>query len=55
MARCANDYAELQPGANFTDFATKVATIEGTLPEWSNADLAKIDGSKVSLNFEICK
>jgi pimeloyl-ACP methyl ester carboxylesterase len=49
VSRCATEYAELQPSANFTDFATKVATLEGTLPEWSDADLAKIDGSKVTL------
>ncbi|KAK7703811.1 hypothetical protein SLS57_010774 [Botryosphaeria dothidea] len=50
VSRCATEYAELQPSANFTDFATKVGTLEGTLPTWSDADLAKIDGSKVTIS-----
>ncbi|CZR56212.1 related to alpha/beta fold family hydrolase [Phialocephala subalpina] len=49
VSRCATEYATLQPSANFTDFATKVATLEGTLPDWSDAELAKIDGSKVMI------
>ncbi|KAL0578481.1 hypothetical protein V5O48_003530 [Marasmius crinis-equi] len=49
VTRCATEYTQLQPKANFTDFATKVATLEATLPTWSDADLAKIDGSKVTI------
>ena len=49
VSRCANEYAQLQPGANFTDFATRVGTLEATLPNWSDATLAKIDGSKVTI------
>lgn len=47
VQRCAKEYAELQPEANFTDFATKVAQLEGTQPNWSDADMGKIDGQKV--------
>lgn len=47
VSRCASEYATLQPSANFTDFAGKVATLESTLPTWSDATLAGIDGSKV--------
>ncbi|GME47517.1 putative alpha beta hydrolase protein [Neofusicoccum parvum] len=50
VTRCATEYAELQPSANFTEFATKVGTLEATLPTWSDADLAKIDGSKVTIS-----
>lgn len=50
VSRCATEYAQLQPSANFTDFATKVATLEGTLPTWTDADLARIDGSKVTIS-----
>lgn len=47
VSRCASEYATLQPNANFTDFAGKVATLESTLPTWSDATLTGIDGSKV--------
>lgn len=49
VSRCATEYAQLQPQANFTDFATKVGTLEATLPTWSDATLARIDGSKVTI------
>ncbi|KAE9966944.1 hypothetical protein BLS_006663 [Venturia inaequalis] len=49
VSRCASEYATLQPKANFKDFATKVGTLEATLPTWSDADLAKIQGSKVTI------
>jgi pimeloyl-ACP methyl ester carboxylesterase len=47
--RCKAEYATLQPNANFTDFATKVGTLEATLPTWSDAQLGAIDGSKVTI------
>ncbi|KAJ8083699.1 hypothetical protein AAF712_000638 [Marasmius tenuissimus] len=50
VSRCAEEYPELQPGANFTDFATKVGTLENTQPNWSDAAIAKIDGSKVTIS-----
>ncbi|TID19059.1 Drug resistance protein [Venturia nashicola] len=49
VTRCASEYATLQPKANFTDFAKKVGTLEATLPTWSDADLAKIQGTKVTI------
>lgn len=49
VSRCKSEYATLQPRANFTDFATKVGTLEGTLPKWSDADLGRIQGSKVTI------
>ncbi|KAJ3514158.1 hypothetical protein NLJ89_g2532 [Agrocybe chaxingu] len=49
VSRCATEYAQLQPGVDFMSFATKVATLEGTLPNWTDAQLAKIDGSKVTV------
>lgn len=49
LSRCATEYAELQPNANFTDFATKVGTLEATLPQFTTAQLSKIDGSKVAI------
>ncbi|KAF6811576.1 valacyclovir hydrolase [Colletotrichum musicola] len=49
VARCRTEYATLQPGANFTEFATKVATMEGTLPQFTDAQLAGIDGKKVMI------
>jgi pimeloyl-ACP methyl ester carboxylesterase len=47
VTRCRTEYGQLQPNANFTDFGNKVATMEGTLPTWTDADMARIDGSKV--------
>ncbi|KAL0941721.1 valacyclovir hydrolase [Colletotrichum truncatum] len=49
VARCRTEYATLQPGANFTQFATKVATMEGTLPQWTDKQLASIPGAKVMI------
>lgn len=49
VTRCATEYATNQPGANFTDFATKVATLEGTLPQFTAAGLGAIDGKKVAI------
>ena len=49
ISRCSSEYSTLQPTANFTDFATKVGTLEGTLPEWTDAQLAKINGTKVTI------
>ncbi|PSK51803.1 hypothetical protein B9Z65_3070 [Elsinoe australis] len=49
IARCREEYAVLQPRANFTDFGTKVVTLEATLPQWSDVDLAKIEGGKVTI------
>ncbi|KAH7022400.1 Alpha/Beta hydrolase protein [Ilyonectria destructans] len=47
VARCRTEYAQLQPGANFTVFGTKVGTMEATLPQMSDAQLGTINGSKV--------
>ncbi|KAH7363308.1 Alpha/Beta hydrolase protein [Plectosphaerella cucumerina] len=49
VSRCRTEYAELQPGVSFTDFATKVATMEGTLPQFTDAQLRSIDGKKVMI------
>lgn len=49
ISRCQAEYAELQPSASFADFGGKVQTLEETLPDWSDADLAAIDGSKVTI------
>lgn len=49
VSRCAVEYSELQPGANFTAFARKVGTMEATLPHFSNEDLGRIDGAKVTV------
>lgn len=47
VSRCSTEYAELQPNANFTVFARKVATMEATLPQFTDEQLGAIDGSKV--------
>lgn len=47
VSRCRVEYAELQPTKNFTVFGTKVGTMEATLPQFSDAELASIDGSRV--------
>lgn len=47
VSRCAVEYPELQPQANFTEFAIKVGTMEATLPQFSDSQLGSIDGSKV--------
>ncbi|KAK1976986.1 Alpha/Beta hydrolase protein [Colletotrichum cereale] len=49
VARCRNEYAALQPGASFADFGAKVQTMEATLPQFTDAQLATIDGSKVMI------
>ncbi|KAF3763373.1 putative esterase [Cryphonectria parasitica EP155] len=49
VSRCQTEYSTLQPTANFTEFATKVGTLEATLPQWTDADLAEINGSKVTI------
>ena len=49
VSRCATEYATLQPSADFTDFATRVGTLEATLPQFTDAQLATIDGSKVTI------
>ncbi|KAF4550744.1 Hypothetical protein D9617_16g015340 [Elsinoe fawcettii] len=49
VSRCAAEYAVLQPKASFKDFATKVGVLEATLPRWTDAQLAKIEGGKVSI------
>ncbi|KAF4978452.1 hypothetical protein FZEAL_5177 [Fusarium zealandicum] len=47
VTRCGTEYADLQPGANFTLFANKVGTMEATLPHITDQQLRNIDGSKV--------
>lgn len=49
VTRCQKEYAVLQPKSNFTAFGEKVANMENTLPNYSVAELAKIDGSKVQI------
>lgn len=49
VARCSKEYAALRPDADFKAFATKVATLEATLPKFGDAELAKIDGTKVTV------
>lgn len=45
----AREYARLQPDADFADFAARVARLEASQPDWSDADLARIDGAKVTV------
>ncbi|CZR47154.1 putative alpha/beta fold family hydrolase [Fusarium proliferatum ET1] len=47
VSRCRTEYAELQPHANFTLFGTKVATMEATLPQFTDEQLGSIDGPRV--------
>lgn len=49
VTRCATEYATLQPSANFTEFATKVGTMEAALPQFTTDGLGTIDGSKVAI------
>lgn len=49
VSRIKTEYAELQPKASFTDFATKLATLESTLPQFTTAGMGKIDGKKVAV------
>uniref|UniRef100_A0A0D2Y2T9 AB hydrolase-1 domain-containing protein n=1 Tax=Fusarium oxysporum (strain Fo5176) TaxID=660025 RepID=A0A0D2Y2T9_FUSOF len=47
VSRCRTEYGELQPHANFTLFGTKVATMEATLPQFTDGQLGSIDGPRV--------
>lgn len=47
VARCRTEYAQLQPGADFAAFGGKVATMEATLPQFTDKQLGTIDGSRV--------
>lgn len=47
VSRCGVEYSELQPNANFSQFANKVGTMEATLPQITDAQLGTIDGSRV--------
>lgn len=49
VSRCRTEYAQLQPSANFTTFATKVSVMEATLPQFTDEQLGGIDGSKVAI------
>lgn len=49
VTRSAKEYATNQPSANFTEFATKVATMEAALPQFTTKQLGAIDGSKVAI------
>ncbi|POS72227.1 hypothetical protein DHEL01_v209379 [Diaporthe helianthi] len=49
VTRCATEYATLQPNADFSDFGTKVATLEATLPQFTTAGLGAINGKKVAI------
>ncbi|KAM0209264.1 hypothetical protein ACHAQD_011243 [Fusarium lateritium] len=47
VTRCRTEYSQLQPHANFTLFGSKVATMEATLPQFTDKQLGSIDGSRV--------
>ncbi|KAI6351105.1 hypothetical protein MCOR25_010142 [Pyricularia grisea] len=49
ITRVAAEYAQLQPRANFKLFGTKVSMLEASLPNFTPADFAKVDGTKVTL------
>ncbi|KAI5921540.1 Alpha/Beta hydrolase protein [Camillea tinctor] len=49
VSRCAQEYSELQPNANFSLFANKVGTLEATLPQFTTAQLGTISGSRVRI------
>ncbi|TLS20834.1 uncharacterized protein PpBr36_10686 [Pyricularia pennisetigena] len=49
ISRVRNEYAALHPDVQFKQFATKVAQLESTLPNFTDADFAKIDGAKVTM------
>lgn len=51
VTRSRAEYKDLQPNADFTDFATKVATMEGTLPNYTADQLGAIDGKKVAIAY----
>ena len=49
VPRCATEYAAIQPNANFTLFANKVAVLEETQPNFTAEGLGKLDGSKITI------
>ncbi|GAB7334650.1 hypothetical protein MBLNU13_g06608t1 [Cladosporium sp. NU13] len=49
VSRCRTEYAQLQPGADFAVFGSKVATMEATLPQMTDKQLGRIDGSRVMI------
>jgi pimeloyl-ACP methyl ester carboxylesterase len=49
VTRCATEYAELQPTANFTLFADKVNTLESTLPQFTDAQLGALAGDRITI------
>ncbi|KAG0148388.1 hypothetical protein CROQUDRAFT_60546 [Cronartium quercuum f. sp. fusiforme G11] len=49
VSRCATEYATNQPTADFKTFAMKVAKLEARYPQFTTADLRKINGSKVAI------
>lgn len=49
VSRCGTEYATLQPTADFSAFANKVGTMEGTLPQFTTKGLGTIDGKKVAI------
>lgn len=51
VSRSSAEYKELQPNANFTDFATRVATMEGTLPNYTADQLGALDGKKIAIVY----
>lgn len=51
VTRIQAEYAELQPTASFTEFATLLGTLEGTLPQFTADGMAKIDGAKVAVVY----
>lgn len=49
VSRCSAEYTKNQPEADFTTFATKVASMEAKLPQFTTKQLGTIDGSKVNI------
>jgi pimeloyl-ACP methyl ester carboxylesterase len=48
--RAVAEYTRLQPTGNLTAFANAVATLEGTLPQWTKTNFDKISlGSKLTV------
>lgn len=51
VTRAQQEYETLQPTGNLTAFANAVSTLEGTQPNWTESDFAKIKlGSKVTVS-----
>ncbi|ETS77418.1 hypothetical protein PFICI_11292 [Pestalotiopsis fici W106-1] len=51
VTRAQEEYQTLQPNGNLTAFANAVSTLEGTQPNWTESDFAKIRlGSKVTVS-----